>query len=267
MAVNESERENDVLVIEQKFFEAAGKHLVEMEEKHSSELKELIDNNKKLLAIIGHDLKSPMASIISFLGLLRDGINLLERVQIEEFVDIALISAQKSYNLLDNLLNWAFTENLVKSFRKEKIDIFDLCHDEIENISLIASQKKIEIDVKEISHQNIEVDINMIKTVFRNLLYNALKYTYNQGKIIIEVNNNNGMVQVSVKDNGVGIEKKVKDAIFSKNSYISRIGTKNEAGTGFGLLICKEFIEFHGGKIWLTSEYGKGSEFKFTLPV
>ena len=109
-------------------------------------------------------------------------------------------------------------------------------------------------------------DVNMLNTVIRNLISNAIKYTHNTGVIDIQVNETDKAIQFVVKDSGVGIDKDIVDKLFKIQHKVSSPGTNNERGTGLGLILCKEFIERHGGSIWLTSELGKGSAFYFTVP-
>ncbi|MBN1597786.1 MAG: HAMP domain-containing histidine kinase [Bacteroidales bacterium] len=241
--------------------------LIQIQDEHAKEIETLRTNNKKLLAIIAHDIKSPMSSILGFLTILKDRIARLDRGEIERHIDIALLSAKKTFTLLDNLLEWAFSENKIKSFQQEEIDLNELLLEELKNINLFASSKQIRIESNSISHEQVFIDINMIRTVFRNLLNNAIKYTHKEGEIVICTKKNNGFIEVSIKDNGIGMKQEIQDLIFSDSSYNSRLGTGNEPGTGFGLLLCKEFIDFHGGKIWIISEPGNGSEISFTLPV
>ena len=119
----------------------------------------------------------------------------------------------------------------------------------------------------EIDHDlAVWADVNMLNTVIRNLISNAIKYTHNSGAIHIVASGSDDVVEFVVRDTGVGIDKEVVDKLFKIQHKVSSPGTNNERGTGLGLILCKEFIERHGGRIWLTSEVGKGSAFYFTLP-
>ena len=232
---------------------------------HEQKEKELIAANKKLIAIIGHDIKSPMSLIISYLNLLKDGVHKLDKIKIEEKVDIALNATQKTYSLADNLLEWAYAERFGNSFQPESIDFNRLLIEVTENIKAFASYKQIEIRTLIFSEFRVYADENMVKTIIRNLLNNAIKYSYKSGEIEIRAKSTKGFLEISVKDFGTGIKN--TDVIFNPNNYISTLGTENESGTGFGLLLCKEFVEIQQGKIWAISNTGHGSEFKFTLPL
>jgi signal transduction histidine kinase len=234
---------------------------------HELKEKELIAGNKKLLASIGHELKTPMSSIIGFLELLKEGVHKWDRGKIEEHLDIALISSKRTYLLLDNLLQWAITQNTIKSFQPEFIDFNKLLHEEIENIELFAIQKQINIITSAFSNEKVLADRNMVKSILRNLLTNAIKYSHKHGNIDISTKKNNGFLEISIKDYGVGMNNETAITIFNTHSYVSALGTDNEPGTGFGLLFCKELIDTLKGKIWIVSKPGEGSEFKFTLPI
>jgi signal transduction histidine kinase len=244
------------------------KHLLfENQQRYDLEIKALKANNKKLLAIIAHDIKTPMSSIIGYLSYLKEGIYEMDKTKIEENIDIVLHSARKSFSLLNELLEWAFAEKALGSYQPEHINLSNLIQAATESIAFLASQKQINIITTIIPNETIFIDINMIRTVLRNLLTNAIKYSHKNGKIILSTAKYNGFVEITIKDDGIGVNKEIHDKIFTDNSYNSRIGTNNEPGNGFGLLLCKEFIDIHGGKIWILSEPGKGSEFKFTLPL
>jgi two-component system sensor histidine kinase/response regulator len=234
---------------------------------HELEIQLLIEKNKRLRAIIGHDIKTPVSSIVGYLAALKDKLPGIETRKIEEYVDIALLSAKRTFILLDNLLDWAHAENIIKSFRRDNINIYDLLLEEVENIQVFASDKLITIHTVNIPAETVFIDKNMIKPVFRNLLNNAIKYTYTNGEIIISSRKHEGFIEFSIKYDGIGINKESQHLIIMSDINNSIPGTYSEIGNGFGLLLCKDFIDIHGGKIWFISEPGKGSEFKFTLPL
>ena len=234
---------------------------------HELKEKKWISENKKLFAIIGHDLKTPMGLIIGFLSLLKEGIHEWDTRKVEENIDIALIEATKTYSLLDNMLQWATAENINQSFKPEFIDFNVLLNEEIENAGLFALQKQIDIITQIFSNEKVFVDKNMVKSILRNLLNNAIKFSYKFGKIYIKTKRNYKFLEITIKDDGIGIHSEIAGTIFSSDNHISNLGTCNEPGTGFGLLICKEFIDIHKGKIWIISKPGEGSEFIFTLPL
>lgn len=241
--------------------------LRKIREEHAVTLKMLRTDNKRFLALIGHDIKTPMSSIIGYLSFLKERIYRLDQDEIVRHLEIALLSAKRSFMILDNLLEWAIAENEIKSFNQQDTDLMLLLDDEIKNIELYASIKKIRIELKNIVCEPVYIDANMIRAVLRNILNNAVKYTHEGGAIIISTKRKKNFIEVIIKDNGIGMKQEMQDLIFSRNNYDSRMGTGNETGTGFGLILCKGFIDKHGGKIIIESEPENGSVFRFTLPM
>ncbi|MCW3807443.1 sensor histidine kinase [Plebeiibacterium marinum] len=230
--------------------------------------KKIIADNKKLIAIIGHDIKSPMSSMISFLGLLKEGAFEWNRNKVEEYIEIALKSAEQTMKLLDGILIWALAENYNNSFQPEIIDLKEILIEETNNLELFASLKDIKITLPVFSEIKLFADKNMVKSILRNLISNAIKYSHANGKIDIStLSKNNRFLEVTIKDYGVGMEHEVSNILFESGKNNSLPGTNSETGTAFGLSLCKEFIDIHNGKIWIISKPGKGSEFKFTLPL
>jgi signal transduction histidine kinase len=186
--------------------------------------------------------------------------------EIEEYVNIVYNSANNTLTLLDNLLVWAVSQNKEKNFRPIKINLYKLLREEIESLKPVASQKQITLIQSVKPDLNVSADIQMVKTILRNLISNAIKYTNINGEIIIDANEVKQYVEVAIKDNGVGISPEQQRKLFKIDSFHSTPGTHDERGTGLGLLLCKEFVELHGGNIRIESEAGKGSRFAFTLP-
>jgi signal transduction histidine kinase len=186
--------------------------------------------------------------------------------EIEEYIDIVYNSANNTLVLLDNLLVWAVSQNKEKNFHPVKINLFDLLREEIESLKTLADQKQIEMSHSVETCLNVTADLQMVKTVLRNLINNAIKYSNPNGEIRIMACELKKFVEVSVIDNGIGISDENQKKLFKVDSFHSTPGTHNEKGTGLGLLLCKEFIELHGGNIRIDSQPGKGSRFAFTLP-
>lgn len=231
------------------------------------ETDKIIENNKKLLSIIAHDIKSPFGTMIGFLNLIKDGIHTMSKDDIAQKVEYALLSALQTHSLLDSLLEWAYAYEKAKGFNPELASVKELLSEEIENMQLITSQKNITITTSDIYSKNLFLDKNMIKTVLRNLLYNAVKYSFNGGIIAAKSIEKHDFLEISIKDSGMGMSQEQKKKIFSNEGFISTTGTNNESGTGYGLLLCEEFINSHGGKIWVVIDNVQGSEIKFTLPI
>lgn len=242
-------------------------NLQNLQNGHDLEVKKLIAKNKKLLAIIAHDIRSPMSLIVGFLGLLRDSIDTLERNEIETKLEIALDSAKKTFTILDNLLNWAINEHSVNDIRQEYADIATLVREEIDAVKSFAIQKQITIYADAIPSIDVFIDIDMIKSVFRNLLQNAIKNTFLKGEIRIYIAKQEEHIEVTIEDNGIGIKEEIRKMIFSPKKTDMQLNASKESRIGFGLILCKEIVDFHRGEIWVLSDRGKGSKFKFTLPL
>jgi signal transduction histidine kinase len=235
-------------------------------EQRTSKLTEIVSTNGKFLSIIAHDLRSPFSGIIGILELLKMSLNDLNKEEIEKYVDIAYKSSNNTLELLDNLLVWAISQNKEKNFKPVKINLFELLREEIENLKTVAMQKNIAIKQDIESELNVTADLQMVKTILRNLISNAIKYTKENGEININAREKGSLVEVAVTDNGVGISPETQKKLFMIDHLHSLPGTKNEMGTGLGLMLCKEFVELHGGEIRMQSQMNKGSRFSFTLP-
>jgi signal transduction histidine kinase len=162
---------------------------------------------------------------------------------------------------------WARTQQGKFPFKPQNLSFLDICKDILEILNPNAKAKNIAINYNAADGINILADIDMLKTVLRNLVANAIKFTNNGGSININAEVNSGNVTISVSDNGIGIKPDNLAKLFDISQVLTTIGTAKETGTGLGLLLCKEFVEKHGGRIWVESEIGKGSDFKFTLPL
>ncbi len=221
----------------------------------------------KLFSIIAHDLRSPFNNILGFSDMLIENISIFEINDSKKYLGFINSSAQNTLNLLDNLLNWAKTHSDKINFNPRKVVLSEIIKETIENSNTIASIKNIEFNNLQLDEINVVADLNMLQTILRNLISNAIKFTNSNGKIDISAISIDGFAQVTVTDNGVGMSKETIDKLFKIETNESTIGTANEKGSGLGLLLCQEFVEIQGGQIWVESEVGKGSSFKFTLPV
>ena len=235
-------------------------------QKSEIQLKELNATKDKLFSIIGHDLRAPFNAIIGFSELLTEAVKEKEMKKIEKYSDIISNSSQKAMDLLLNLMEWSSSQTGRMSFTPENFDMNQIIHDNIHFYKEIAKDKSISITNKNGASRNVYADKAMINTVLRNLISNAIKFTNPGGHIEIAAERIEDGMKVSVSDTGTGMSKAEADKLFGSKTQHSTPGTKNEGGTGLGLMLCKEFIEKHQGKIWAESEPGKGSVFYFTLP-
>ncbi len=233
-----------------------------------------VSNNTKdkFFSIIAHDLKSPFNSIINFSELLNDNFDKYDVKKQKKYISIIKESSQNTFKLLENLLLWSRSQQGVIKLIPGKIDLKVLLFETMFSIKEQASNKNIQIFDMVPENKIIFADKNMLSTVLRNLITNAIKFTPKNGNITISTkevseDNNQEFINMSVKDTGVGIKKEIQSKIFEITENTSTQGTENETGTGLGLIICKEFIEKHGGKIWVESKFREGSCFNFSLPA
>jgi signal transduction histidine kinase len=273
IANKEKEKRADELII-------ANKELAFQYEEKVKRADELIIANKGLkqllqlnadkdlfISILAHDLRSPFNALLGLSELLTEDIRKLD---IDEIEDIAINinkSAQNSFKLLENILMWARAQSGKIPFNPQILNFRDICLDIFEILNSNVNAKNITINYSAPDEINVYADIDMLKAVLRNLVSNAIKFTNNGGAININAEENFGNVTISVSDNGIGIKPDDLTKLFDISQVRTTTGTSEETGTGLGLLICKEFVEKLQGKIWVESKVGKGSDFKFTLPV
>jgi signal transduction histidine kinase len=236
-------------------------------EKQNMELTESGLSKDKFFSIIAHDLKGPFSGIIGFSKLLQEDLELKNYQKINKHVSLIKSSAENTYKLLENLLEWSMSETGKISFNPEKISFSEIMKDKINEFSILAKAKNISVSYVHESDINVYADRNMLNTILRNLISNAIKYTLPDGKIEIKTSVVPGFAEIIISDNGIGLTDKIKDHLFKLGSNVSRKGTAKEKGTGLGLILSKEFVEKLGGKIWAENNVGGGSQFIFTLPV
>lgn len=164
-------------------------------------------------------------------------------------------------------MTWARAQSGKIPFKPKTLSFANICKNILETLNPSANAKNIIINYSAPDEINIFADIDMFKAIMRNLVSNAIKFTNKSGAININAKENFGNVTISVSDNGIGITPDNLTKLFDISKVLRTKGTADETGTGLGLLLCKEFVEKHGGKIWVESEVGKGSDFKFTMPI
>lgn len=244
------------------------KQLQELNNRLQESEKELVETNitkDTLFSIIGHDLRSPFNSLIGFSDLLFDEYEELDDETKKRYISEINIAATKTFQLLENLLQWSRLQSGKAVIKPEKVNVYDLVANANSLVAISAIHKSIELINMVEKDMAIVADSNMVYTVFRNLLANAVKFTSENGYIYIAASEENDFYRFSVKDTGIGISDEEKTEIFRRVSA-TVAGTSGESGTGLGLEICREFITKHGGEIWVESKLGKGSTFFFTIP-
>jgi two-component system, sensor histidine kinase and response regulator len=232
----------------------------------NQQLKELNATKDKFFSIIAHDLKSPFNSIIGFSDILKEQVQANDYKGIGKYAEIISKSSKRAMDLLVNLLEWSLSQTEKMVFNPEYVEIVSMINETTALLDDVAHQKAVRI-VKELPH-NLPAfaDKAMVSTIMRNLISNAIKFTLPGGTIRVNAISENKQVEISISDNGVGMNEETRERLFKMEENVSTNGTANEKGSGLGLILCKEFVEKHDGKIWVTSKPDKGSSFHFTLP-
>lgn len=221
----------------------------------------------RFISILSHDLRSPFSNLLGLSDILTENIHQLHIDEIEKIANQIKTTARSTFNLLEDLLKWARSQQGSIPFNPQVTDFGDISMDVLELLIPLADAKTITINYAAPEEIKIFVDTDMIKMILRNLVSNAIKFTHVGGSININAVENPENITISVSDNGIGIAPGDLTKLFKITEVLSTKGTANEKGSGLGLLLCKEFVERHGGKIWVKSKVGKGSDFKFSLPV
>jgi len=235
--------------------------------KANDELKYLNASKDKLFSIIAHDLRSPMGSLLSLSGNLSENLNSYDKEKTERIVSLIHNTQQKTLSLLEELLLWAKSQSGKLSFEPVKISIKQVCNEIVKETEDMALSKNIAVICIHTESLYLNADLNMLKTVLRNLLSNALKFTNENGTITISSTNDGEYATIIVSDTGVGISLDKLSTLWDLGQNSSPAGINGESGSGLGLILCKEFVERHKGRIWAESTPGAGSHFKFTMPV
>ena len=234
----------------------------------TEELQRTIAGRDKLYSVIAHDLRSPMGSIKMVLNMLI--LNLpFEKIGAEmyELLTMANQTTEDVFSLLDNLLKWTKSQIGKLNVVYQDVDLVEVTDGVIEIFSMVASLKKIRIREMKPERMMVNADIDMLKTVVRNLLSNAIRFSKENSEILVKMEEVNGMAVVSVQDHGCGISEEGQKKLLHADTHFSTFGTNNEEGSGLGLLLCKDFVVKNGGKLWFTSKEGEGSIFSFSIPV
>ena len=245
------------------------KHEKEQIEQERANLEKLNATKDKFFSLIAHDLKNPFNTIIGLSELVLQRFDSYSTKRIKEFVRQIYNYSTHTYTLLDNMLQWARSQTKQLKVQPEQVDLNVLIQDNINLLKNKAEEKNISLET-DIHHgaDQVFADENMIGTVIRNLISNAIKFTPEEGLVVIRSRQSDPEhVIISVSDNGIGIPKENLPKIFDLDAGYSTQGTHAEKGTGLGLILSKEFVQMNGGKIWVESEVDQGSTFSFLLPA
>ena len=236
--------------------------------KYSSELNLLNLDKDKFIKILAHDLKSPFTTLMGFSSLLLKNIYNYDIETIKEHLEVINDASSQTYEMLEEILIWLKSQSGQIIYNPKEIMFSEICDEVLNSINILAKDKNISLEFNcHSDDKNVYVDKNMTKTILRNLISNAIKFSKPNGKIKIiqEILDNETIITVS--DQGIGISQEDINLIWNPLQTINSVGTSGEKGTGLGLSICKEFVEKQGGRIWVESKLSEGSNFKFTLPL
>ncbi|RMD49072.1 MAG: PAS domain S-box protein [Ignavibacteria bacterium] len=233
---------------------------------YSEELKELNATKDRFMSIIAHDLKSPFGTLLGFLELLREDFDELAREELKNFITMSHESAKKIFNLLQNLLEWAYMQKGQIKFDPIDLILKSFADEAVEVLLDRAKEKGIKIKNEIDSSLKIKADKSMIQTVIRNITNNALKFTDSGGSITLHAEKVDDYVKIGITDTGIGMDEETKNKLFKLDTHHTTKGTQGESGTGLGLIICKEMVEKNSGEIWVESKPGEGTTFYFTVP-
>jgi len=230
------------------------------------DLREANATKDKFFSIIAHDLKNPFNALVGITKILLTEYDRFDAEKKKELIQMLHDSSQQGYKLLENLLSWSRIQTGKMTWHPESIDLFTYTFESITLLKTAAENKSLSL-VSEIEKDTmLYADANMVTMVMRNLVSNAVKFTPEKGEVRISSQTVGDDEQVTISDNGIGIKTEDIAKLFRIDVHHSTSGTSDEPGTGLGLVLCKEFVEKNGGKIWIESEFGKGSRFIFTIP-
>ncbi len=248
------------------FRDITQRKLTEKALKESEEKLKLANQDKdRIFSIIGHDLRNPFNTVLSIANLILDEFDEMDRESLLKYLRLIQVSSKNSMALLENLLQWSRSKTGKISFQPEELIISELLKETIPLLNEAALVKDIRISNEIGDELRVVADRNMLMTIFRNLMSNAIKFSYPGGKIILSALKRNAMVEFSIKDFGIGMSEEIVNTLLSGNNSKSRTGTAKEDGSGLGLSLCYDFIKKHNGELTIKSSPGQGAEFIFTI--
>ncbi|RYJ51634.1 PAS domain-containing sensor histidine kinase [Flavobacterium petrolei] len=235
--------------------------------KYVKELEDLNTHKENVLAIVSHDLRSPLSGIIGTAEYLKKNLDRLESSKIKEMLDLLQKTAVDELNMLDNLVEWARIKYASEVFSPTKIVLYDYVEKVFESLHEMASLNAITFHNEIKPDTTVFADGKMLLSVFQNILSNAIKHSLPEGEISVLANIESEMLIIQIKDCGIGMSKDVQETLFTPQMSTLSKARKDNKGAGIGLLLVKGFLERNDGEIWVESEEGKGTSFYFTLPL
>ncbi|RBN51612.1 PAS domain-containing sensor histidine kinase [Flavobacterium psychrolimnae] len=235
--------------------------------KYVKELEDLNTHKENVLAIVSHDLRSPLSGIIGTAEYLKKNLDRLESSKAKEMLDLLQKTAVDELNMLDNLVEWARIKYASEVFSPTKIVLFDYVEKVFESLHEMASLNAIKLHNEIIPGTTVFADGKMLISVFQNILSNAIKHSLPEGEISVLAKIEGEIIIIQIKDGGIGMSKDVQETLFTPQMSTLSKARKDNKGAGIGLLLVKGFLERNDGEIWVESEEGKGTSFYFTLPL
>lgn len=260
---NDLESQKELLILKNNDLEQKNQFIFQQ----ANELKQVLATKDKLFSIIAHDLRSPFTIIIGFSDIMNKNWEKLDISEAKSYAKAINDQSKNTFTILENLLNWAGSQTGQIIFKPETVNIRKILQETIKHLDLSAKAKNISLDYTCPDDIQLLADRNMLSIILRNLVSNSIKFTPISGNIGIKVEQKSDQVEFSVSDNGIGLDEEKQTKLFIMGATESTNGTEHEKGCGLGLILCKEFVEKHGGKIWVESKKGEGCDFKFTLPL
>jgi signal transduction histidine kinase/ligand-binding sensor domain-containing protein len=254
---------NTQLVINQTLIESQTNAIQAVNE----ELTKLNKTKDRMLSIIAHDLRNPFNVVSGFSEILIEEFRELPEETVDQYLKLISNASKNGSTLLGNLLQWSRAQTGNITFEPIRLNLMLLTEEIYSYLEGDAHKKNINIQFKIDPTLNVVADENMLKTILRNLISNAIKFTHLNGSILVKSSLTPDYVEICVNDSGVGVPEEKIPLLFSSDSNISTKGTSQESGSGLGLILCKEFVEKHHGRIWVETKAGTGSQFKFTIPI
>ena len=235
--------------------------------KYIKDLEDLNTHKESVLAILSHDLRSPLTGIIGTTNYLKSNFKKMDPDSVQEMLDLVYKSSKDELNMLDNLVEWARIKYAAQVFSPTKIDLLHFVENVFETLKESAGLKTINLHHEIAENTLVFADEKMLISILQNIVSNAIKHSNNDSKIIISSKFHNNKVIVEIKDTGIGMSKDIQDKLFSPE-FNTLVKERNpDKGAGIGLLLVKGFLEKNGGEIWVESIEGVGSSFYFTLPI
>ncbi len=232
----------------------------------NEQLQKLNASKDTFFSIIAHDLRGPLSSLHELTQHIEENLDSYALEELKELIVLQKVSAETLYKLLENLLTWSRVQRGVMPYQPQPINIRWFIARNINLLTLHAKKKHIAL-VSNVQHELcVFADFNMVDTIIRNLISNAIKFTEPGGEVSVSVHDCEHFVEVAVADSGIGIEEQYIPTLFRIDTRYKRLGTGDEEGSGLGLILCKEFVDKHQCRIWVESEIGQGTTFRFTLP-